>query len=160
MQPRPHKIAAIEFCDFNEANFDGQTTHRGFLERVTQRSFQSNRRDNDAKMLKSTYKPSGQVNAIAPLPTGWTEHKAPTGQLHVFPLFPLQLQINITSHKCFCWERVKWCLKYMYLGLFSSCPCPAYFIHEYACHFGEAYSGAEEMHVAMCFNLSWSSYDS
>jgi hypothetical protein len=127
LQPRPDEIAAIEFCDFNEANFDGQTTHRGFLERVTQRSFQSNRRDYVAKMLKSTYKPSGQVNAIAPLPTGWTEHKAPTGQLHVFPLFPLQLQINIVSRKCFCWERVKWCLKYMYLGLFSKLSLPGLF---------------------------------
>jgi hypothetical protein len=39
-------------------------------------------------------------------------------------------------------------------GPIFKCPCAAYFIHEYACHFCEAYGGAQEMHVAMRFNLS------
>lgn len=34
------------------------------------------------KMLKSTYKPS--ANSSAPLPKGWTEHKAPTGHTYYY----------------------------------------------------------------------------
>lgn len=35
-----------------------------------------------AKMLKSTYKPS--ANSPTPLPSGWTEHRAPTGHVYYY----------------------------------------------------------------------------
>jgi hypothetical protein len=44
------------------------------------------------KMLKSTHKPSGPPHSVAALPQGWTEHKAPTGQL-----FPLLLFMDLSS---------------------------------------------------------------
>ncbi|KAL2759287.1 hypothetical protein ACRALDRAFT_2014603 [Sodiomyces alcalophilus JCM 7366] len=36
------------------------------------------------QMLKSTYKPSGDVGNPPPLPPGWTEHTAPTGQKYYY----------------------------------------------------------------------------
>lgn len=68
--------------DFAKQSFDNQVTDISGPAQSDIVGLSSQIREDYAlKMLKSTYKPSGLVGAIAPLPAGWTEHKAPTGQL-------------------------------------------------------------------------------